>query len=232
MPIQLDALIKKTEAALLKERDPSKLASLGASLASYKKTKKTMEEMEESDDPDCDDDEDKDDAEEKKSAKPPMDDEDEDEKDDEKKSEEDDDEEEEEESKKASAALRLIEAATGMKGRKALGAAQSLFSTAKDTAADVRQLKKDQVAGKKSALISSATGKFITKKEASWCAGQKLSVVEGFIEMRQSAGVIVHTDDTTLVKPKASKPGTEESLPKEVLEIIDQAVSAWSGNKK
>jgi ClpP class serine protease len=230
MPIALDALIKKTEAALATETDPKKLLSLAASLQAYKKTKKHVEHTETEEAPDDGDDEDKDDEdkdgdtdEESKNAKgkeeeeassaakPPMDEE---------------EEEEESEEKAAKAALALVQNITGMKGKKALGALQAIAATAANTAQDVALLKKAQLGQQKSALIEKNTGKFLTKKEAAWLSGQKLSTVQGFVEMRQKAGVIVNTDESTLIRPKQAVPGTEESLPAETIALIDNACHA------
>lgn len=239
MPIALAALIKKTEAAVAKEKDPKKLSALLASLEAYKKTEKHIEhtKSEEGDDGDDDSDDDKDkdeddeseDSEEsssedekkmsKKAEFPPK-------KDGEEDDEDEEDDEEESEEKSAKAALAAVQAITGMKGKKALGALQAIAATAANTAADVAALKKASAGRDKAALIASAKGKHLTPKEATWLGTQKMSVVQGFVEMRKKAGVIVNTDDSTLIKPKYSQPGTEESLPSETIKLIDDAVSA------
>jgi cell division septation protein DedD len=61
-------------------------------------------------------------------------------------------------------------------------------------------------------------------------AKQPLSIVKDFIEDRQANGYIVNTEDSMIVKPKQAKPGTEESLPPNVLEMINQAVAAVPGS--
>jgi ClpP class serine protease len=235
MPLALSALIKKTEAALKAEKDPEKLMALAGELSAYKKTyKKMVKTEEEGDEPpakdkDEDDDEEEGDEEEESeesAAAMPKKKGDED--------EEDDEEEEEEESEEASAkaALDLVHSLTGMTGKKALGALQAIAATAAHTAKDVALLKKANRGRDKAALIAGAKGKFLTKKEAAWLATQPMNVVQGFVEMRQQSGVIVHTDETTILKPKHIQPGTEESLPQETLDMIDEAVAAWSGDKK
>jgi ClpP class serine protease len=233
MPIALSALIKKTEAAIAKEKDPKKLASLALSLQAYKKTEKHIEHQstEEGDEGD-EDDEDKDvddEDEDEKSAAPPM-------KKDEKSAaaDKDDEDEEEEESEESSAkaALKLVSEITGMKGKKALGALQAIAATAASTARDVADLKKTQRLNDKSALIETARAKSqITKSEAKWLGGEKLATVQGFIETRQKSG-FVHTDENTLVRPKHVTPGTEESLPQEARKMIEESVANFPGDKR
>lgn len=234
MPIALSALIKKTEAAIAKEKDPKKLASLALSLQAYKKTEKhiehqSTEEGDEGDDDDEDKDVDEKDDEDEESAAPPMkkekasgDEED----------DEEEDEEEESEESSAKAALKLVTQITGMKGKKALGALQAIAATAANTAKDVAALKSAQRSNAKAALIESARAKGqITKPEAKWLGGEKLATVQGFIETRQKSG-FVHVNEDTLVRPKHVTPGTEESLPQEARQMIDQAVDAWQGDKE
>ena len=233
MSIQLSALIKKTEAKIATEKDPKKLASLLSALDAYKKTKKHIEHTETEEAPDDDDDDetddnkdDEDDSDEDESKKSEEKSEDEEKKAKAPMGEEDDEEDEESEEKSAKAALALVKSFTGMTGRKSLGAARALFETAANTAKDVAALKKASLGAEKSALIKENTGKYLTRKEAAWLGTQKLSTVQGFVEMRHKAGVIVNTDESTLIKPKHVQPGTEESLPKETLEMIEQACSS------
>ena len=210
--LKIKALIAKTLAAIGAEKDPEKIAALYADLSAYKKTEKHIEhhsteegEPDESDpnkpDPNKDEDKDKDEDEDEEEACNP---------------------EDEEEAKSA---LALIEASTGMTGSKALGAARSLFNLAKDTSARVAQLEQSRLADTKSSLIVSAKGQYLTKSEAAWLASQPLATVEGFVEMRRKSGVIVHTDESTILKPKAAQPGSEAALPESVVKMIDQAVA-------
>jgi ClpP class serine protease len=243
MAVALAALIKKTEAAIAKAKDPEKLSALYADLAAYKKTKKHVEHTEteegadgdEEGDDDGDEKDDGDDKDSDKSEKFPAKDkggEDDDE------DEEEDEEEEEEESsaeseeKDAKAALSLIRSMTGMRGKKALGGARALFQTAINGAKDIAAMKKSNASREKKDLIASARGKYITRLDADWLGTQPLAVVKGFVETRRKQGVIVNTDDTTLVKPKHVEPGTEESLPTDTIEMIDAAVAGWAGNKE
>lgn len=234
MPVKLSALIKKTEAKIASEKDPKKLASLLMDLSAYKKTEKHVEhtkseEGDEDDDEDCPDDESESEEEEatadppmkksKKSAKPPMDDDEEDDDED----EEEDEESEESEEKAAKAVLALVKQATGMKGSKAVGAAKALFQTAAQASLDVQALKKSQMKRDKESLIEGAIGNYISKQDAKWLRTQKLSIVQGYIAQRKTQGKIIITEEGELLRPKHVNPGTEESLPKETLEMINQA---------
>lgn len=231
--MDLAALIKSTKAALAKEDDPAKIASLSATLGAYsaaldayKKTEKYTEttEVKETKSEEDGDEEPEEKAEGSAAAS--------DEPEGSAAASDDEDDEDEDEAKAAKKALALVESITEMKGKKALGALQAIAMTAANAAKDVAALKKNAATTAKATLIASAKGKYLTASEAKWLATQKPSVVEGFVEMRKKAGVIVHTDDSTIVKPKAAAPGTEDSLPKEVIEMIDAAVAGASGDKK
>jgi signal peptide peptidase SppA len=233
MALQLDALIKKAQAALEKEKDPKKLLALAADLEAYKKTKKHVEhvETEEDDDPDDDEDDDK-----------KKDDDDEDEESESKKSEEkhseeekksakgkeEDDEEEEEESKKASAALSLLESATGRKGSAAIGAAMAMFSKMEKAIADTAALKATAVAKERESLLERA-GRYVPGHLLAALKTQKLAAIRAFVSEAEKGAPMVHTSEGDLIKPKVAAPGTEESLPRETLDIIDQAC-AHSGS--
>ncbi len=238
MSVQLSALIKKTEAKIATEKDPEKLATLYASLSAYKKTEKHIEhhktEEDDNEDPDDKDDGDEDDDEESKSKKSEEEEkasaakkEEEEKASKSKKGDEEDDEEEE-----AKAALALVRSLTGMKGKKALGALRSIASLAESTAQDVAALKKIQETSAKATFITSAKAQGrVTAKEAKWLSTQSMTTVEGFVEMRPK-GSIVTTDEGDLVRPEHKQPGTEQSLPKETRDMIDQAVEAWAGDKE
>ena len=68
MPVKLDALIKRTEAAISAETDPKKLRSLQASLAAVAATKAEMDDDDGDDDKGGDDDEGDDESKSKKAA--------------------------------------------------------------------------------------------------------------------------------------------------------------------
>jgi signal peptide peptidase SppA len=68
MPVKLDALIKRTEAAISAETDPKKLRSLQASLAAFAATKAEMDDDDGDDDKGGDDDEGDDESKSKKAA--------------------------------------------------------------------------------------------------------------------------------------------------------------------
>ena len=238
MQVSLAALIKKTEAAMAKETDKKKRAALAANLEAYKKTKHTIEKHEEESGDEEDEEEEaseesNEESEESEEDLPPKKDDDEDDDED----DEDDDEEESEEEATsedddAKAALALVQQLTGMTGKRALGAIQALAATAANTAKDVADLKRKQRGQEKATLINDARGKFLTKKEAAWLATQLTATVRGFVEMRRKAGVIVHTDETTIVRPRHVEPGSEESLPKETLDMIEASVAGFPGDKK
>jgi ClpP class serine protease len=242
MSVALKALIKKTEAAIATTKDPEKLATLYADLSAFKKTKKHVEhtETEEgADDGDDSDDEDKkDDDEDDDSDKAAKSDDKEkadfpkkDKGDDDAEEEEEESESEESEKKAASAALALIQSMTGMKGKRALGGARALFETAINGAKDIAAIKKQNASRAKKELIAGARGKYITRFDAEWLASQPLATVQGFIETRRKQGVIVNTDDSTLLKPKQATPGTEESLPADTLAMIESATASFPGSK-
>lgn len=234
--MNLTSLIKTTKAALAKADDPTEirelstaLASYSAALEAYKKTEKHIEhsKTEEDDDDDEDDkkkDEDDDGEDEKKSAKA----------DDEAKAsaEAESESEAEDEKKSAKAALALVQSLTGMKGKEALGALQAIAMTAANAAKDVAVLKREGAAAKKASMIAGAKDKYLTSSEAKWLETQDAKTVAGFVEMRRKSGVIVNTDDSTLVKPKAAQPGTEESLPQFTRDMIEQAVSTMPVAKR
>ena len=217
MAIKLDALVKRTSEALRTETDPGKYADLAMKLATYTQAAK-----------DCDDDDEGGDEDEKASKAALA-----------KKSEEDaqkaakiaakqaakpkgeDDGEEDE----AKAALALVRSQTGMTGKEALGAASALFSTARENTARIAALEQTSVESRRTSLIRENAGKYITKSECEWLATQDIGIVAGFVKMRHKAGVIVHTDDSTIVKPKQVAPDSEDALPEAVRSMIDHAVN-------
>jgi ClpP class serine protease len=226
MPLQLEALIKKTEAAMAAEKDPVKLTKLAANLEAYKKTKKHVEHVETEEDDDDDDEEDEKDKKEKDD-------------------EEDDDEEastaaapvkgkkeakekaEDGEDEEASA-LAMIRAATGGKVKSGALAALLAKAGAYDALADrVAKIEQKGIDDRKSSLISSAlAGRKITPAEAKTLGAKKLDFVESFLEMRPKA--IVRTIDEDEVVIPDGKPGAY--LGKAVLAEIEKAVMTKSGS--
>lgn len=219
----LDELITKAQAqvdAATASRDPKNIVASVTRLTALQAAKKASEDDDEDEE---DDDEEKKakalgaaaaakkaEEEEKKSKKAY------------KKGTEDEDEDEEEEAK---AALALVRELGGV------GAVRSMASLANETAQRVANLEKDGKAREKSSLIAEGRGKYLTKSDAAYLETQPLSVVKGFVEHRKATGVIVHTDEESLVKPKATaKPGTEESLPEDTINVINEAVAAFPGN--
>jgi hypothetical protein len=234
MPLlSLDALIKRTQAAIDAESEPKALRVLQANLAAFLATKAEMD--------DDDGDEDDKDQDEKSKAKKAAEEAAKAKKSAEaakhrakaaewkakaeeaeeaaKKCEEDD--EESEEAKKASAALRQATAhLASLPGGEALGAQLASLGQ------DIATLKKGREGDEREALIASVQ-KQTTKAERADLATWPLEVVRGFVATRVKSG-LVYTDEEALAKPKAKgKPGTAESLPAETLAMIEQAVGAY-----
>jgi ClpP class serine protease len=246
--LALQALIKKTKAAIAKEKDVAKVRSLtealvaySAAYKAYKKTEKHVEHVKTEEGQDDDDDEEDDDSDDKK-----KDDEDDDSEESEEAEEkashsaeeeeeappmknsekaEEEEEAEEAEEKKATAALRLLEQVTGQRGNAAIGAAMAKFATADRVAADVAKLKADAQATERTALLKTAA-KYVPKHLLGALKTQKLSALRAFVAEAKKGQPMVATEEGDLIVPKAVVPGSEESLPKETLAMIDQAVAA------
>lgn len=241
---KIQNLIAKTEAAIATETDPAQLRILQAKLGTFL----ARAEMDDDKGDDDDDDDDKAKKAEEKARKAKRAEEkaklkskraDEDAKyakrkqeldDEERKLDEDDAERgrsEEDEARTAavgvtSEALALIERNTGMSGAAAMGAAQALFSLAKETSARVATIEKTQAAERRAALIKEARP-LCAASELKWLESQPLASVEGFVEMRRKAGGIIHTDEGTLIRPRAEAPGTYEALPEDIRSLIEDA---------
>lgn len=234
MPIKLDALIKREQSAIDAETDPRKLRAHQANLAAFLATKAEMDGDDDEDDKDKDkdDDEDGEDSKAQKAAKAAA------------KAkgaaeaakhrskaaeykakaaeseeaakaaEEDDDEEEESEESEAAAPPVAHDALLAK------------------LAATVAEIKQTQIeSGKKSLIDGARKIGAITKTEAAWLADLSTAKVEGFLEMRAKAGLVV-THEEGLAKPKHVAAGTEESLPADTREMIESAVSAFSGDRE
>jgi signal peptide peptidase SppA len=222
LKMNLAALIRDTEASIKKEKDPEKLSALYATLAGYKKVEKHVEHTK-SEEEDDEEEEEEESAEESEEASAKSDDD----------GDDDDDEDDGEDEKKSSkATLALVQKITGMTGKKALGALQALAAQHAAMAKDIEQIKAKARSDEKAAIIAGARGKHLTAKEAAWLSKESLSVVKGFVEMREASGVIVHTDESTTVKPKAGKPGTEDALSPEARRMIDATCAAYPGADK
>jgi len=224
MPVQLDALIQKTQAALAAETNPKRRAELAADLA---RQMKTAAECDPDDDDDGEEDEDEkkskkasaakkmeeaaEEEEEKKAAKSK------------KGGESEEEEEEEEESAKAIAAL--VYKQTGMRGSAALGALAATFSRLESVEADTAALKAKAAEDEKSSLIAKAV-KYVPKSQIKWLETQSLKVVRGFVEQACKGAPMVVTAEGELLVPKAVTPGTEEALPKDMLAQIEAGMNA------
>lgn len=261
MTVTLKTRIKATEAALAKATDPkakkaltealakhkAALAAITSSLDAAKKTKikyeETTEESEEEEEESSEESaESEDDAEEEASGNETdrkEDDDGDDDSDGDDDADEDEEEEDEEEEaakmppmkKSARAAMALLERSTGKKGRAAIGAAAAMFSVMKQTTEDVARLKSAARAKEKSDLIASAK-RYVPKAQLTWLKTQSLAVVRGFVEQATKGAPIVHTEEGELLRPKAAPPGTEESLSKDTIAMIDAAMAACPSGVK
>lgn len=259
MTVTLKSRIRSTEAALAKETDPKRKKALAAALATHKAalaamqssleaTKKTKikyeesteeseEEEEEESSAESDDEEEEasgNETDRKEDDSPGDDDDDSGDGDDEEDEEESEEEEEAEGprmKKKARASLALLERETGKRGSAAIGAAAAMFATMRQTTEDVARLKSAARAKEKSDLIASAK-RHVPKAQLSWLKTQPLAVVRGFVAQATKGATIVHTDEGELLVPRAATPGTEESLPKDTVAMIDAAMAACPSNVK
>jgi len=227
MPLSLDALIRRTQLAIDAENDPRKLRTLQASLAAHLATKAEMDDDDEDEDEDKKDDEDGDESAAKKAAAAA-----------------------EKAKGKAEAAkhrakaaehkAKAAEAEEAAKAAEAEDDEESEESAAAappathdailaKLAASVAEIKQAQTQSARAALIAGARKiGAITKAEATWLADLATAKVEGFLEMRARAGLVV-TDEESLIRPKHAQPGSEESLSSEAREVIDAAVKQYSG---
>lgn len=226
--MDLDALIKRTEAKLAAETNPKRRAEIALDLATYAKTRA-----------ECDDeDPDEDDAEKKASAAKKAEEKKEEEekkasarakkaeeekrpsKKSEEKKEEDDDEDE-----AAKAALALIESQTGMKGSAAIGAAAGTFARLGRVEQQTAQLAAAAAETEKSSLLEKVKA-YIPATQHAWLATQKIGTVRSFVAEATKGAPMVHTADGDLLIPRESTPGTEAALPKDIREMLDQTCAA------
>lgn len=209
----LQALVKKTQAALDAETDPKKIRAMATTLSSYeaaldayRKEKHTVVEkhvIEEGEDP----------KEEAKTEAPAK----------------DDDDEEDPEEKKATistnALASLAEQVTGKKGEAVVGALAALLAQGQRASKRLDTIEQERASERKEASISAAlSGNRITPHEAKDLRGKSGSFVESFLSMRTKA--IVNTDGDIVI-PGPNSPGSQaQGLPQDVLAAIDMAVNA------
>lgn len=219
--LKLEALIKKTLAAVATEKDPVKLAALVAKLHRLEASKKDMEDDECEPSGSMEDDE-----EAAKKAK-----------------------KEEDEAKALAAALAalgaqtvtarsstvapvavhspaqaLLERVTGKAGDDALGAALAMFARLETVGADVASLKKAAETTERADLMSRAS-KYIPKHLLATIGAQGVTVLRAVVAEAEKGEPIVHTSEGELLRPKAIQPGTEESLTDFQRQMVDQAVA-------
>jgi ClpP class serine protease len=251
MPLSLDALIKRTEAALASEKDSKLRAELSASLEAYKKTKHSIEkheteegdeedeededeeggnETDRSDDPDDDkdDDGDEEDEDEKKSAAPPV-----------KKSASTKkkagkgraEEEAEDEGDDAEALLQLVRRATGKRGAAAMGALEGLLSKAVMTDKLAARLEAIEVSRKREArdaIVGAAlASNRITKKEAERLGKKSRAHVEAFLDARPRSLIYAQSED--LPVPQMQNPDGTAVLPPDLEKQLQAAITASEG---
>lgn len=138
--------------------------------------------------------------------------------------------EDEGEGEESSAALALVEKATGLKGQAALGAAAALFGDVVRQGEALKTIQRESADAKRSALLASVE-KCTTSAEKAMLASFGVEQLKAFVDVRLKSG-LVHTDDSTLVRPKAATPGTEDALSADVLAMIDVATEHYNGDKK
>ncbi len=236
MPLSLDALIKRTEAAIASEKDKTKLTELAASLGAYKKTKHSIEkheteegeeeddeeadgnETDRGDDPDKDEDDDEDD--EKKSAAAPV-----------KKSTsktKKSEEEAEDEGDEAEALAALVRRATGKRGAAAQGALEGLISKAKAADGLASRLEALETARKREArdlvVDRALASNRVTKKEAAILKKKPMAHVEAFLEARPHG--LIYTQSEDLPVPQMQNLDGSSILPPDLEKQIQQAVAA------
>jgi hypothetical protein len=247
MPLSLDALIKRTEAALASEKDTKRKAELVASLDAYKKTKHSIEkheteegeeeeeEEEESeeggnetdrdDDTDGDEDDDDDKKKEKKSASPKK-------KSSAKKQEEED--EEEEESEESEALVSLVRRATGKRGAAAMGALEGLLSKARAADGLATRLEAIERARKNEArdvvVDRALAANRVTKKEAASLKKKPLVHVNAFLEARPHG--LVYTQSEDMPVPQMQNVDGKGVLPPDLEKQLEAAMLASGGTLK
>lgn len=246
-PIQLKAMIKRTEAAVAAEKDPKKRKALLADLEAYKRTEAGYKKVEKHVEHIKSEEDDDDDEEDQKG-----DEEDEEEEDEEsKKSEEKkaakgaEDEEEEaaeekksegkkaEEKKAAASVYKLAAAATGKTGSAVYGALAGLLDKAAqydDLNKRVSSIESQSRKSKRDTLITEAinAGR-ITKAmvKRAGLATKKLEMVESYLEMFPTA--LINTSEEDLHEPDTSAESPHAkgaALPKHVVAQIDAALAA------
>lgn len=234
MPVALDILIKKTEAKLTSEHDPVTRASLTLKLANYLAAKKDTDDEDEDDDEDDDEEKKKakkaaakaageaaKKAEESKQAEEEA-----------KKAKKAAREDEEEATKAllargddtSRAALAVVESVTGRKGQDALGALMGLVGRLQKIEQSHADTTARLEAQEREALIKRAT-RFVPARLVA-ALGNDVAALRALVEEAEKGEPLVNTSEGDLMRPKQSVPGTEGSLSKESLAMIDSAVLA------
>ena len=229
MSMKLTALIARTSARIVTEKDPKKLASLAARLDAYKKTEKHIEhtKSEEGDDEDGEDPDKPEDGEDDEEAKAAAAKEkaESEEKAAAAKAEEDAKAESEDEKKaSASAIVSIVEARTGRKGTAALGAIMAQFAQLDTLGKSVASLQAKSDASERASLVAKA-GRYFAPHALTAIKAMPLAALTAFVETACKGEPMVYTSEGELAKPKATAANSEQGLPAATLAIIDQAVA-------
>jgi signal peptide peptidase SppA len=245
MPLSLDALIKRTEAALASEKDNKRKAELTASLEAYKKTKHSIEKHETEEGDEEDEEEEEADGNETDRGDDPDKDEDDDDEEDEKKSAaapskksaksktkgKYSEEEAESEDDEAEALVTLVRRATGKTGAAAMGALEGLLSKARSAeglAARVQAMEQARKTETRDSVVDRAlAANRITKKEAVGLKKKPLAHVEAFLEARPRG--LVYSQSEDLPVPQMQNPDGSSILPADLEKQIQAAITASEG---
>ena len=237
MAVKLDALIKKTEAAIASESDPKKLARLKSTLGSFLATKAEIDGDDDEDDKDKGDEDDDGDesaaakhaerarklkaksealkhrakaAEHKKAA---AESEEEAKKCEEEAAGSEEDDEDEARNRAATPSALTEGAAAAIASQADLG---------RDALARIEKLEKSAQDRERLAMIAEAKAtRRITPNEAKTLGGKSMAFVRDFLEMRPKP--LVATDDGALAQPDGSPAG---DIPENVKAFIEQGIQA------
>jgi ClpP class serine protease len=238
MGLDIDALIGRTEKALVAEKDPKKLAALATNLEAYKKTKHSIEkhETEEGEEDDEDEEDDEEESEESKGDETDRGDDEEDDED------EEDDDEDAKKSKKSKAVVKspkpraarpespeasvmaaVIELTGHTDASQAIAALRGLAEGSRQLTQRMAKIEKDtRKANRDTAIDKALNARRITKHEARTLRTKKMAFVEQFLAMRPKA--IVDTDEKDMPRPDQDMKSMSQ-LPEHVREMVQRHVA-------
>jgi hypothetical protein len=219
--MDLDALIKRTEAKLAAETDKKRRAELALDLATYAKTAAECD-----DDDDEDDDEDEDEKKSKKAASAK--------KSEEKRAEEKkaaaakkpEEEAAEDEGEDAKAALAAVQEVTGLTGAAAIGALRGMVARLGSVEAITKNMQAEQTKTERAALVARA-GRFVPPHILkATVENMKISGLRAYVAEIEKGEPIVATEERDLLLPGESAASAESSLPKDVRDMLATAAAA------